>query len=121
MMEWKKAPEELVLLLAQKMRNVNCDFKKMFGYPTYFINGNMLAGVHGDLLFLRLPETDAEAAMKTYPDVKRFEPRPGYAMRGYFSLPKSVYTDDAIFAQLLEKSVKYTSSLPPKLPKAKKK
>ena len=51
-MEWKKAPTELVDFIAVKMKNVKCDYKKMFGYPAYFINGNMFVGVHGDKLFL---------------------------------------------------------------------
>jgi hypothetical protein len=47
-MEWKKASTELVDFIADKMKNVNCDYKKMFGYPAYFIHGYMFAGVHGE-------------------------------------------------------------------------
>jgi len=30
----------------------------MFGYPAYFINGNMFVGVFADKLFLRLSDSD---------------------------------------------------------------
>jgi len=51
-MEWKKVPEELVQFLAEKMKNVKCEYRKMFGYPAYFINGSMFAGIQGETLFL---------------------------------------------------------------------
>ena len=60
----EKAPTELVDFIAVKMKNVKCDYKKMLGYPTYFINGNMFVGVHGEKLFLRLSDTDIADIMK---------------------------------------------------------
>jgi hypothetical protein len=90
-MEWKKAPEGLVQFLAQKMKSVNCEYKKMFGYPAYFINGNMFAGVHGDKLFIRLSELDMEEIMNAHLNVSVFEPMPGRAMAGFVVLPKPVY------------------------------
>jgi TfoX/Sxy family transcriptional regulator of competence genes len=117
-MEWKKAPQELVDFIMDKMKNKNCDYKKMFGYPAYFSNGNMFVGVHGDKLFLRLSEADAAEIKKDYPDVTAFEPMPGRAMKGYVILPKSLYSDDTAFTEWLNKSMNYTAELPPK--KAKK-
>ncbi|WXG47581.1 MAG: TfoX/Sxy family protein [Candidatus Atabeyarchaeum deiterrae] len=64
-MKWKKAPPELVDFLAEKMRGVKCEFRKMFGYPAYFINGNMFVGIHGDSLFIRLSKPDIEEIRKT--------------------------------------------------------
>jgi len=37
-MEWKKAPAELVDFIIEKMKDKNCDYKEMFGYPAYFFN-----------------------------------------------------------------------------------
>jgi TfoX/Sxy family transcriptional regulator of competence genes len=113
-MEWKKAPEELVQFLAQKMKNVNCDYRKMFGYPAYFIKGNMFVGVYGDKLFIRLPESEVEEIMNARLDVTCFEPMPGRAMTGYVVLPESVYLDEKLFGKWLDKSLKYASTLPPK-------
>jgi TfoX/Sxy family transcriptional regulator of competence genes len=82
-MEWKKAPQELVDFIMDKMKDKNCDYKKMFGYPACFFNGNMFVGVHGGKLFLRLSEADTAEIKKNYPNVIAFEPLPGRAMKGY--------------------------------------
>ncbi len=119
-MEFKKAPAELVEFIAEKMKNVNCEHRQMFGYPAYFISGNMFAGLFGDKLLLRLSETDFAEAVKINKGIKAFEPMPGRAMKGYAATPKSVYSDEAEFKKLLDKSIKYVSSLPPKKAKAKK-
>jgi len=113
-MDWKKAPAELVDFIMDKMKDKNCDYKKMFGYPAYFFNGNMFVGVHGDKLFLRLSDSDAAEIMKGYKDVFAFEPMPGRAMKGYVVLPKSVYSDDELFGEWLDKSIRFVSLLPPK-------
>jgi TfoX/Sxy family transcriptional regulator of competence genes len=113
-MEWKKAPTELVDFIADKMKNVNCDYKKMFGYPAYFINGNMFAGVHGEKLFLRLSDTDVAEIFRNCASVTSFEAMPGRAMKGYVVLPKTVYSNNTLFAEWLNKSIKYVSSLPAK-------
>ena len=119
-MEFKKAPPELVEFIAEKMKNVESDCRQMFGYPAYFINGNMFAGLFGDQLLLRLSEEDAAKLRKEDLRIKAFEPMPGRAMKGYISLPKEVYSDSKEFGALLEESVKCASSLPPKKARAKK-
>jgi hypothetical protein len=86
----------------------------MFGYPAYFINGNLFTGIHGENLFIRLSGSDAAKTMKAHPEVTPFEPMPGRAMSGYVVLPKSILTDDKAFAELLDKSIEYASTLPPK-------
>jgi TfoX/Sxy family transcriptional regulator of competence genes len=113
-MEWKKAPAELVEFIMEKMKDKKCDYRKMFGYPAFFVNGNMFVGVHGDTLFLRLSEADMAEIIKDCPEVSAFEPMPGRAMKGYVVLPKSVYSDDKLFAEYLDKSINYVSTLPPK-------
>jgi TfoX/Sxy family transcriptional regulator of competence genes len=118
-MEFKKAPQELVDFINEKMKDKNCDYKKMFGYPSYFYNGNMFVGVHGDKLFLRLSDADMTQIMNDYEAVSAFEPMPGRAMKGYVVLPKVIYSDDKLFGEWLEKSMKFVSSLPPKHEKNK--
>ena len=120
LMEFKKAPDELVEFITEKMKKVNCESRKMFGYPSYFINGNMFAGLFGNNLLLKLSDADFVEIMKTEKNVKSFEPMPGRAMKGYVSLPKSVYSDADKFDCWLDKSVKYVSSLPFKRAKPKK-
>lgn len=118
-MDWKKAPAELVEFITEKMKDKNCDYRKMFGYPAFFVNGNMFVGVHGDKLFLRLSKNDVAEIRKDCKDVSDFEPMPGRAMNGYVVLPKSLYSDDKAFAKWLEKSIYYASTLPPKKEKKK--
>jgi TfoX/Sxy family transcriptional regulator of competence genes len=113
-MEWKKAPDELVEFIAEKLKPVKCDYRKMFGYPAYFINGNMFAGVFADKLFLRLSDEDIALIIKKRKDVTPFEPMKGRPMKGYVFLPKTAYSDDTFFDEWLDKSVKYVSTLPPK-------
>ncbi len=117
-MEFKKAPQELVDFINDKMKDKNCDYKKMFGYPAYFVNGNMFVGVHGDKLFLRLSDADIEEIKRDCKGVTVFEPVSGHEMKGYVVLPKSLYSDDKLFAEWLDKSMKYAAGLP--LKKAKK-
>ncbi len=116
-MEWKKPPAELVDFIMEKMKDKNCDYKKMFGYPAYFFNGNMFVGLHGDKLFLRLSDTDIAEIIKDCAGVNGFEPVPGRAMKGYVVLPKSLYSDDKAFTEWLNKSMKYVADLPPKKPR----
>jgi len=119
-MKFEKAPAELVEFISEKMKNIESECRQMFGYPAYFIHGNMFAGLFGDRLLLRLPDSDTENALKNNKGVKLFEPMPGRVMKGYISLPKAVYSDTKEFDKLLDKSVKYVSSMPPKKPKAKR-
>ena len=113
-MEWKKAPEDLVQFVTEKMKGINCDYRKMFGYPAYYINGNMFTGVLGDKIFLRLSHLDIEKISRGPRDISPFEPMKGRPMKSYVFLPKSVSSDQAFFDERLNKSVIYVSSLPPK-------
>lgn len=120
-MAWKKAPEELIRFLAERLREVECQSRTMFGYPVYFINDNMFIGAHQDELFLRLAAKDREEAQAKYTEIRPFEPVPGRVMREYVILPRSVYTDHAIFTDLFTKSIRYVSALPPKAKRRRKK
>jgi TfoX/Sxy family transcriptional regulator of competence genes len=119
-MKFRKAPQELVDFLMEKMKGKNCDYKKMFGYPTFFINGNMFAGLFADQIFLRLSEMDQAEISKQYPAVTILEPMTGRPMKNYMVLPKSLYTDSKVFDEWLGKSMKYTSGLPEKKGKTSK-
>lgn len=113
-LEWKKAPAELVEFIAEKMKNVKAEYRKMFGYPAYFINGNMFVGVFADKLFLRLSNADIALITERFEDVSAFEPMKGRPMKGYVFVPKRLYSDETFFDEWLSKSIKFVSSLPPK-------
>lgn len=113
-MKWKKTPDELALFLKMSLKDTRCEARKMFGYPCYFMNGNMFAGAFGSDIFLRLSPKDIEGTLAKYPNAERFEPRPGTIMKEYVSLPEVIYKSKMTFQTLISKSAKYVRSLPPK-------
>jgi TfoX/Sxy family transcriptional regulator of competence genes len=116
-MKWRKAPDELIDFLAETTRDIDCQLKKMFGYPAYFINTNMFMGAFQESLIIRLSEDDKDKVLKQYKGVTAFEPMAGRAMKEYVVIPESLYRDKGVFAKILNMSVKYVSSLPPKAKK----
>ena len=79
----------------------------------------MFAGIHGDKRFLRLSDSGIANIMKDCKEVSVFEPMPGRAMKGYVVLPKLIYSNDKLFAEWLDKSINYPSSIPPNQEKKK--
>jgi len=118
-MEWKKPDEGLVELLSKEMEGMG-EKRKMFGYPVYFINGNMFIGVHGDNLFMRLSQEDRVEISTSYPQVTPFTPREGTTMKEYVTLPEDVYNDLDVLREWRDRSFEYASNLPPKKKKQKK-
>jgi len=108
-------------LLTTLLEPYNCTGRNMFGSLTYFVNNNMLTGVHEDVIFLRLSEEDREKIKKEFPSVTQFEPLEGKKMREYLVLDEEIYRDIPTLEKWLEKAVSFVSSLPPKVPKQKKK
>lgn len=111
---WKKTSKEVTDFLSHETRNMDCEQKKMFGCPVYFINGNMFMGAHEDNIFLRLSEKDRSHLLSTYDETWVFEPIRGRIMREYIVFPKTLYQGKKFFRHVMGKSVSYVSSLPPK-------
>ena len=120
-MKWRKAPDELISFLAEITKDINCQPRKMFGYPAYFINNNMFICAFQDSLVIRLSEKDKAKVLKQYKNVTKFEPISGRVMREYIEIPESLYRDKTAFPEILNMSVKYASSLPPKVKNKKSK
>jgi len=118
-MKWKKSPEELVNFLDDKMNGRKAQRRKMFGFPCYFINNNMCTGTFEEGLFLRLGNEGREKAMAEHDELTFFEPR-GRKMGEYVVVPEELRDDAASFDRLLELSIEYVSSLPPKKKKGKR-
>ena len=91
--------------------------RTMFGYPSVFLGGNMLASIFQDRIMVRLSAADRGAATRA--GGKPFEPSPGRAMREYVELPPSVVGDAAALHGWLERGRAYVATLPRKA-KAKK-
>jgi hypothetical protein len=119
-MKWRKSPEELVEFLHERMKGRGAEGRKMFGYPCYFVNGNMTIGLFQEDLFLRISVDEQERVSTRHKDFRSFEPLPGRAMKEYLVVPKEVYTDKKAFDELLDLSIGYALTLPVKLGKVKK-
>lgn len=85
--------------------------EKMFGGTGYLLDGNLLAGVSGDSLFVRLSPEDAAPALRR-PDVRPFDisknPMSGWVMIAPDGL------DDAVLEDWLEQARDFVSTLPGK-------
>ena len=114
-----KAPQTLVDLFAESTPDdPRVERRKMFGYPSIFVGGNMGAGVFQDRIFARLSAADRAALPGGGED---FEPMPGRAMTGYVLVPDDIVADEEALAATIAKAVAFTATLPPKEKKAKKK
>jgi TfoX/Sxy family transcriptional regulator of competence genes len=86
-MAWKKSPKELTDLLYEYLKDVDCQKRKMFGFPAYFKNENMFAGTFEEHMFLRLSQED---------------------------MPKLHYQNKKMFTLCMNRSIAYVNSLHPK-------
>ncbi len=90
----------------------NTSSRKMFGGVCHLLNGNMLGGVNGDYMILRLGEKRAERFM-SLPHVKPFD-MTGKPMKGWIMVGKEGFKTDKELTAWLEKARLFTSTLPPK-------
>jgi TfoX/Sxy family transcriptional regulator of competence genes len=107
---WPKASEEKVKVLDSNMAG-KAERRQMFGHPCYFFKGNMIAGVFGDHIFLRLPASTMQN-LESSGEAAPFEPIKGRIMAGYVQLKDP---SPALFQEALH----HAMTLPEK--KAKKK
>ncbi len=113
-MPWPKPSAEKTTLLEHALTGKG-ERRVLFGAPTWFVGGNMFAGVFGDDIFLRLTPTD-QAEMRRL-GAKPFEPMKGGVMKEYLLLPHAVLSDDTLLAQWIDKSYSFVASLPAKAKK----
>src|SRR5215831_749468 len=89
------------------------EHRTMFGYPSVFLNGNMLACVFQDRIMVRLSEADRADAIATVGG-RPFEPSPGRAMKEYIELPPRVADDPSQLNAWLQRGRAYVQTLPKK-------
>jgi len=86
--------------------------KPMFGNLAAFVNGNMFAGLFGEDLFVRLPDSEAQPIMRS--GGRPFEPMAGHAMSGYVMVPADWQKKpDAVRAHIT-RALTLTRAMPPK-------
>ena len=120
-MKWIKAPEALKAQIETLMQGIECEKKPMFGYPAYFINKNMFAGLFQDKLFLRLSPEQVVSIRKSLPSLSNLEPMPGRPMKDYYVIPEKLYTEARKMPEIAMRAAEYCRSLPAKVQKPRKK
>ena len=85
--------------------------KKMFGGTGYLLHGNMMAGVLGDSVILRLGK-DAGATALAQPGVRPLDAA-RYPMAGWVMVD-SEHLDDAALEDWLEQARDFAATFPPK-------
>jgi len=96
------------------------EFKKMFGYPCAFYQGNMFVGLHQHNMIVWLDKKELEQAFNRQ-DGGQFEPMEGRVMRECLSLSENTLKDSGQVASFVGKSLDYAKTLPKKVKKAKNK
>ncbi len=102
--------------LAERVREVlaprgDVDERKMFGGLAFMVAGHMATGVVGDELMLRLGPERTAAALER-PGMRPMD-MTGRVMRG-FVLADGAVLDDAAFAGLVDETVDFVLTLPPR-------
>ena len=119
-MKWIKATDGLKAHIENLMQAVECEKRPMFGYPAYFINKNMFAGLFQDKLFLRLSPDQVRSLGTSHP-ITSLEPMPGRPMKDYFVIPEELHMNARKMAEVVNGAADYCRTLPAKVKKPKKK
>ncbi len=119
-MAWKKAPDALKVLMEKAMQGIHAEKRSMFGFPCWFVNGNMFAGLFEDTVFVRLSPAQTNKASAAGRPFAPFSPMPGRPMKDYSLIPKDLYTVPSRFGPLLEEASAHAASLPSKPKKPRK-
>ncbi len=116
-MNWEKPSGELVELFEKIVPDLpGLEKRKMFGHPAAFINNNMLMGVKGQKLTLRLSEEDQNEFLNL-DDTGIFECSPGKFWKEYVVIPEWMYKNTPLMENWIDRSFKFVSNLPPKIKK----
>ena len=86
------------------------EHRTMFGYPSVFLNGNMLASIFQDRIMVRLSESDRAEAIAT--GARPFAPTPGRGMKEYVEFPPALIEESGALRHWVERGRAYVATLP---------
>jgi len=119
-MTWEKSSDDLAeMFTSLAPADARVEQRKMFGWPSWFVNGNLFAGLHKQSMIFRLSGKDQAAFLKL-DGAAEFEPMPGRKMKGYMMLDNPQVRPRAELAQWISRSLEYAGTLPAKAKKAAK-
>lgn len=119
MPKFTPAPEWIKEMFAELLTHFpQAEPKRMFGYPSAFVKGNMACCVFGDRIMLRLSEADRTKFLKQAGS-KLFEPMAGRPMKEYVEVTDDLIKAPAELRKWVKKSFAYAESLPPPKKKGK--
>jgi len=115
-----KSPPDLI----ERFDVVAADFPEAtrrltFGYPCLYVGGNMVSGLYESSWHVRLGPAETAELMRL-DGAGPFEPMPGRPMTGFTLLPPAVVDDDTAIRAWVGRAVAHGTTMPPKVPKAKK-
>lgn len=90
----------------------NSKRKEMFGGYGYYLNGNMIAGIHGKNYVLRLGLDEAKIAIKLS-IFKNFTVS-GRVRKGWVIAKPDAFSDDEVLLEWLNKAKNFVDTLPPR-------
>ena len=110
---WQKPTPETIALFNQLIPDdAGIERRKMFGFPCAFLQGNMFAWIHQNHIALRLPEP-LRKTLIAQQQAQPVDPS-GKRMREYVMLDETLACRQAEADALVNKSLEYVASLPPK-------
>jgi hypothetical protein len=120
-MKGEPSPPELIECLARLAPTLaGIEQRKMFGYPALFLNGNMLAGLFGYGVVLRLAEPERQALIAAGQAVP-FVAMGARIMREWVVVNEPQRIGDDTLGELLEAARRHTAAMPPKAKKPTRK
>ena len=119
-MNWQKASEHVMQSFDDALPlDAAVQRRKMFGFPSAFVNGNMFAGVYQNDIVVRLPpELRTEAISR---GGRQFEPEPGRRMREYVVVPLQDVEAQEQLSRWLHEAFQFVATMPVKQAKARAK
>ena len=120
--EMLKPDEALVERVEAATASMPVRCKKMFGASSWFMDSNdqMFAGVWGDGILVRVGADETQSLIASG-EASSFDPMGGRPMKEYVLLNADTIAEDSDLSEWLERGAAFTSSLAPKVKKAKKK
>jgi TfoX/Sxy family transcriptional regulator of competence genes len=118
-MKMEKSPPELEKIFEEAFPDdPRAERRKMFGFPSGVVNGNMFGGLFEQYVVLRLGEADLHMIVNDY-GAEPFEPM-GRPMTGYVTVPPAIVGEPERLREWVQRAFEFAAALPAKEKKAPK-